>query len=161
MKEDSKLSFEIHSKEVENILFVVKFTNSSDTMNALDELDKIRLMQQMRQSILRIRKICDTDDGAIYYPKRDVELPKARWLSVAAAASYSKGIPIETVLERSELDRKTIGAYCSSINNPTSKYLTVIADIIHINQEGIEWLLNLLVKDKQIPVDNEISGGRT
>jgi hypothetical protein len=143
-KEDSKLSFEIHSNENEKVSLVVKFSDSSEVMTALDELERIQDTIQMRQSILRIREICDTDDRVIYYPKKDVELPKARWLSVAAAASFSKGIPIETILEKSELDRKTIAAYCTSVNNPTSKYLSIKDDSVMISPEGISWVFSLL-----------------
>jgi hypothetical protein len=119
-------------------------------MSALDKIDEIRSIMHMRQSILRIRNMCESDDGIVYYPRSDIKLPKARWLSSAAAASFPKGIQIELVLEKSELDRKSIQAYCTSVNNPTSAYLSIKDDIVYINSDGIEWLLSLLVKDKQI-----------
>ena len=155
MKENSGVNFEIHSKINDDTSIVVKFQDSSDTMIALDELDNIKSIHEVRQTILRIRNICQTDDGNRFYPKTDVKLPKARWLSVAAAASYSAGIPIDIIVEKSELDRKIVAAYCTSVNNPTSQYLTIIEERVHINSRGVEWLLNLLVKDKQI-VDEKV-----
>lgn len=152
---DSSLVFEIQQKVNDEKTIVVKFADSSNAMVALDKLDKINQTIRMRESILRIRSICETDDGIIYYPKANAILPKARWLSVAAAASYSTGIPIDTIVERSKLDRKSIAAYCGSVNNPTSEYLTIIQDNVHIDSKGINWLLNLLVKDKQIQDDTE------
>ena len=153
MTKDSEFHFELHSVIDDNTSCVVRFSNASETMIVLNELDSIRMIHQLRRIILRIQEICQTEDGLIYYPKDEIELPKARWLSVAAAASFSVGIPIDSIIEKSELDRKTIAAYCTSANNPTSEYLTIIGDRVHINEKGIEWLLNLLIKDKQI--DNE------
>lgn len=155
MKEERKLSFEIHFKEDETTSIVAKFFSSSDTMDALDEIDKIRSIRQMKESILKIREICSTDDGRIYYPSLGIELPKARWLAVAAAASYPKGIPIDMVVEKGSLDRKSIAAYCTSANNPTSDFLTVIEDSVHINIRGVEWLFALLMKDGQLPSDTK------
>lgn len=143
-------SFEIHHKIDDNTLVVVKFQDSSNTMIAFDELDRIISFHKVRQSILMIRSICKTDDGNTFYPIVDIKLPKARWLSVAAAASYPIGIPIDIIIQKSKLDRKTIAAYCSSTNNPTSEYLTIIDDRVSMDFKGIEWLLKLLVKDKQI-----------
>lgn len=150
MNDDLIKSYEIHSKINDDTSIVVKFQDTSSTMTVLDELDGIRSILEMRETIMRIRSICQTDDGNRFYPKTGVKLPKARWLSVAAAASYSVGIPIDIIIEKSEIDRKTIAAYCGSANNPTSEYLTIIDDRVHIDSKGIEWLLNLLIKDKQI-----------
>ncbi len=154
MTKDSRFLIELHSIIDDNTSCVVKFSNASETMAALDELDSIKSIHRLRKTILRIRKICRTVDGLVHYPRDEIELPKARWLSVAATASFSVGIPIDTIIEKSALDRKTVAAYCTSVNNPTSEFLTVIEDRVHINSKGIPWLLNLLVKDKQIDDEN-------
>ncbi|MHA1863236.1 MAG: hypothetical protein ACTSWA_05655 [Candidatus Thorarchaeota archaeon] len=150
MTEDSKFLLELHSIIDDNTSCVVRFSSASETMAALDELDSIKSIHQLRKTILRIRKICRTEDGLIHYPLDKIELPKARWVTVSVSASYPIGVPVDFLLSKSGLSPGELSAYHSSKNNPTSKYLFVQDGLMKITMDGITWLLSLLEKDKQV-----------
>ncbi|MGY5881770.1 MAG: hypothetical protein RTV31_16085 [Candidatus Thorarchaeota archaeon] len=153
MANDSELRFELHSNIDDNITLVVRFADALETMTALDELDTIKSIHRLRKTILRIKKICQTEDGLVYYPKDKVDLPKARWVTVSVSASYPNGVPVDFLLSKSGLSAAEFSAYHTSKNNPTSKYLFVQDNLMKITPEGITWLLNLLEKNKQLETE--------
>lgn len=155
MTEVSNILFEIHSKIDENTICVVKFAQASEAMIALDELDKILMIRKLREMILAIRTICMTEDTIVYIPKDDVDLPKARRVTVSVSATYPNGVPIDIILRTTGLKPAELSAYYSSKNNPTSKYLYVSGNLLHIRPEGISWLFGLLRKDKQIVFESD------
>ena len=148
--EDSEFLLELHSIIDDNTSCVVRFSDASETMEALDKLDSIKSIHQLRKTILRIRKICRTDDGLVHYPRDEIKLPKARWVTVSVSASYPNGVPVDFLLSKSGLSSDELSAYHSSKNNPTSKYLFIQDNLMKITTDGIIWLLSLLEKDKQV-----------
>ena len=71
-------------------------------------------------------------------------------MTLAAAASFPNGVPRELIMERSGLSAAKLNAYCTSKNNPTSRYLYTDSGMIYIIPEGVDWLIGLLKKDSKI-----------
>lgn len=138
------------SERVKNREFKVTFTSIDEAHNAICDLEYLILAQDLYPTIKRLRNLCTTQNQEVYYPKSDIDLPKARWIMVTAAASYPRGIPISLVLDSIEITQAQLNAYCTSKNNPTSKYLHTDGGLIYISLDGIDWLIELLEKDKQI-----------
>lgn len=149
MSNGNGFEFELSEKYNDKTI-TVRFRDSSYTMRALDELSRIKSEYELRSTRTRIRSICVLSHDDVYIPRGDVSLPKARWLTVSAAASYPNGVPIDTIVQHSELTEAEISAYCTSKNNPTSEYLETRDENIEITPSGMEWVLGLLEKDNQL-----------
>lgn len=149
--------FEIKLINEEKQEFTVSFTSSAESLDAIDSLLRIKSAVEKRDTIIRIRVICYTEDNHIFFPEDSANLPKARWVSVSAAASYPRGVPVDEIVTRTGLTPGKVSAYCTSKNNPTSKYLYKEDRAVFINPEGIDWLFGLLKKDKQIDEDGDRS----
>lgn len=155
MGEPSRNSFEIIRRSEDNTEFHVRFDSLEEVLEAIDELSTAIAAYELRHFIYRLREICQTSDEMIFYPQSDIDLPKARWITVTAAASFPRGVSISSIQENSDLKAKEVHAYCTSKNNPSSKYLYIVKGIMHIKSEGIMWVIGLLEKDGQIEMDNE------
>ncbi|MHA1862787.1 MAG: hypothetical protein ACTSWA_03380, partial [Candidatus Thorarchaeota archaeon] len=147
---DDEDRFEIRLKSETGEEFVVSFSNPEDSMKSIDALLRVKGAFEKRDSILQIKTLCQTDDERVYFPKDGLDLPKARWVSVAAAASFPVGIPVTLITTKTSLKPNEISAYCTSKNNPTSRYLCMEGGPVFIFPEGIDWVLGLLKKDSQI-----------
>ena len=152
---ESNKQFEIKIRDNERNEIVVKFEEVMDTMQAIDELFRVKGAIEKRDSIHRIREICETTDSQVYIPRDGKDLQKARWVSVATSASYPNGVPVELILAKTGLSSTELSAYCTSKNNPTSKYLYSDGKSIFMKPDGIGWLLKLLEKDDQIEKTEE------
>ena len=151
MMDVSKISFfEICRKSEDGTEFRVRFDSVEDALEAVERLSRVAAAYELRHIIYRLRNLCQTLDGRVFCPKSDVDLPKARWMTVAAASSFPRGVPMQTVVENSDLTLKSINAYCTSKNNPTHEYLDIEGDMVYITPEGIRWVVALLEKDCQI-----------
>ena len=151
MMDVSKISFfEICRKSEDGTEFRVRFDSVEDALEAVGRLSRVTAVYELRHTIYRLRNLCQTLDRSIFYPKSDVDLPKARWMTVAAASSFPRGIPMQTIVENSDLTPKSINAYCTSKNNPTHEHLYLEGDKVYITPEGIRWVVALLEKDGQI-----------
>ncbi|MGV9104088.1 MAG: hypothetical protein ACOC3C_08245 [Candidatus Thorarchaeota archaeon] len=138
MSHSNEFKFEIHNVQ-DGDEIIVKFSSANEAIHALDELAKVREAYQTHSDRQAIRSICILRDDEIYLPKEEISLPKVRWITVAAAASYPQGIPLTLSQEKTGLSQSAISAYCTSENNPTSEYLYTDGESIHINAEGVGW----------------------
>ena len=128
----------------DGVEFSVLFDSVDDVYSAVDDLHRMRLAYSIRDDIQELRKRCTTTDGVVYYPKDDTTLPKARWVMLAAAASFPRGVPVSLVVKKLRVSSEQLSAYCTSKNNPTSRYLYMKEDSVHTKPEGIPWLVTLL-----------------
>ena len=146
----NEFNHEVRSTSEDGMTFVVRFMDKNDVFEALNRLMTIKFAYEHRFDIRRIREICQSEDNRVFFPLNDVNLPKARWVSVSAAASYPHGVPVDEISARTGLKSSEISAYCTSKNNPTSEYLHSDKGLIYFSAEGYNWLIGLLEKDKQI-----------
>lgn len=154
--EDSRSNrFEICDEDEDEVEFTVRFDSLDDVYQAADDLLQLKSVYRLMKIVRDLRNLCQTDDGQIYIPKEGEEIPKARWVTLAAAASFPNGVPRKLIMERSGLSASQLIAYCTSKNNPTSKYLHVDSEMIYIIPEGIDWVMGLLKKDGQIEEEVE------
>lgn len=150
MSDKETKRFKIKLRNEEEQEFNVSFTDAEESLGIIDDLHRVKGAFEKRDLILNIRKICQTEDNRLFFPDDKTNLPKARWVSVSAAASYPRGVPVDEIISRTDLTPEKVSAYCTSKNNPTSKYLFKGDGIVFITPDGIDWLFNLLKKDKQI-----------
>ena len=149
--EDSKSNrFEICDKDDDEVEFTVKFDSLDDVYQAADDLLQLKSVYRLMKKVRDLRSLCQTDDKQTFIPKEGEEIPKARWVTLAAAASFPNGVPRKLIMERLGLSTSQLNAYCTSKNNPTSKYLYVDSEMIYIIPEGSDWVMGLLKKDDQI-----------
>jgi hypothetical protein len=142
--------FKIKVRSEDKKEFSVSFTDAEESLDMIEDLERVKGAYEKRSVIMRIIGICKTEDGILFFPTAELGLPGARWVTAAAAASYPRGIPVNEIVSRTDLTSKKVSAYCTSKNNPTSNYLFKKDDAIFITPDGIDWLLCLLRKDKQI-----------
>ncbi len=150
MSDKEAKRFKIKVRNEDKQEFSVSFTEAEESLEMIEELNRIKGVYEKHKTILRIRGICKTEDNALYYPDESTKLPKARWVTVSAAASYPRGVPVNEIVSRAGLTPDEVSAYCTSKNNPTSNYLSKKDGAGFITPDGIDWLFGLLKKDKQI-----------
>jgi len=134
----------ICERREDGVEFRVLFDSVDDVNSAIDDLQRMKLAYSVRDEIHELRKRCSTTDGVAYYPRDDATLPKARWVMLAAAASFPSGVPVSLVVKKLHVSPEQLSAYCTSKNNPTSRYLYMKEDKVHTKPEGIPWLKTLL-----------------
>lgn len=161
MPENAEKRFRVMLRSQDGEEFSASFGNVDESLETLEDLLRVRGAFEKRDLILRIRGICETEDERTFFPHAKTNLPKARWVSVAAAASYPRGVLVDDILSRTDLSSEKVSAYCTSKNNPTSKYLYRGGNRVFITPNGIDWLFNLLKKDKQIDDISEITDDTT
>ncbi len=127
--------------------FEVDIPDLSSALTAVKEIDTMKKLYELNQIVDKLRVICETEDGVIYFPLDNQEMTQAKQLTLTSAASFPVGVPIEFLITKVEMTRSSISAYCSSKNTPTSRYLKIEENQVHINSEGIEWIFNLLKHD--------------
>ncbi|MHA2322400.1 MAG: hypothetical protein ACXACG_12180 [Candidatus Thorarchaeota archaeon] len=140
----SKRKYEVCERNDKGIEFKVVFESLEEVHDALLELQNMKQAFELQGTIQTLRGRCDTSDGKVYIPNDLQKLPKARWVMLAAAASFPNGVPIKQPLKRLGIDNAALSAYCTSKNNPTSKYLYIRDEMIFTNPEGITWVDGLL-----------------
>jgi hypothetical protein len=150
MADNEKNRFEIKLVNKEKQEFSVSFTEVKESLDVIEDLLTVKGTLEKQPLIKKIRDICQNEDDILFFPNNKIILPKARWVSVSAAASYPRGVPIDDIVSRTDLTSEKVSAYCTSKNNPTSRYLFRRGDEIFISPDGIDWLFGLLKKDKQI-----------
>ena len=155
MPNEETKRFKIKLGNEEEQEFSVSFIDAEESLEMIEDLHRVKGAFEKRGAILKIRRICQTKDNHLFFPDDKTNLPKARWVSVSAAASYPRGIPVNEIVARTDLTPEKVSAYCTSKNNPTSKYLYKGDGAVFINPEGIDWLFGLLKKDKQIDEDED------
>jgi hypothetical protein len=136
--------YEVSDRNNEGMEFKVSFESLDEVQDALSDLQTMKQAYDLQGTIQSLRNRCDTFDGLVYIPNDRQQLPKARWVMLAAAASFPKGVPIEQPLKKLGINKSALNAYCTSKNNPTSKYLYIIDEIVFTKPEGITWVDNLL-----------------
>ena len=144
MKDSGTRKYEVCEKSDKGIEFKVVFDSLDEVQEALMDLQTLKQAYELRGTIQSLRDRCDSLDGKIYIPNDQQELPKARWVMLAAAASFPKGVPIDQPLKKLGIDKAALNAYCTSKNNPTSKYLYIKDDKVHTSPSGITWVQGLL-----------------
>lgn len=147
-KENKRFKIKLRNEEEQE--FSVTFSDAEESIEMIEDLHRVKGAVEKRGTILKIRGICQTEDNHLFFPDVKTNLPKARWVSVSAAASYPRGIPVDEIVTRTDLTPEKVSAYCTSKNNPTSNYLFKRDGAVFITPEGIDWLFGLLKKDKQI-----------
>lgn len=155
MEDSSSNRFEICDENEDEVEFTVKFDSLEDVYQAVDDLFQLKSVYRLMKIVRDLRKLCQTNDGWTFIPQKEDEIPKARWVTLAAAASFPNGVPRKLIMEGSGLSAAKLNAYCTSKNNPTSKYLYVDSEMIYIIPEGIDWVMGLLKKDGQIEEEAE------
>ena len=150
MEDSSSNRFEICDEDEDEVEFTVKFDSLDDVYQAADDLLQLKSVYRLMKIVRDLRNLCQTDDGRTFIPKKGEEIPKARWVTLAAAASFPNGVPRNLIMEGSGLSAAKLNAYCTSKNNPTSRYLHADSEMIYIIPEGIDWVMGLLKKDGQI-----------
>lgn len=149
MSNENQFEFEIYESFRETQI-VVKFQEANNSLWTMDELAKVKDAYILQSDRSKIRSICIRKDEDVYIPRKDINLPKARWLTVATSASYPNTVLIAAIQKESQLSAKEISAYSTSKNNPSSQYLEIEDGFVRIIPSGIRWVLNLLEKDSQI-----------
>ena len=139
-----KRKYEVCERNDKGIEFKVVFDSLDEVQDALLDLQTMKQAYELQGTIQALRERCDTVDGEVYIPNPQQNLPKARWVMLAAAASFPKGVPIEEPLKKLGIEKAALQAYCTSKNNPTSKYLYIRDEQVFTNPEGITWVDNLL-----------------
>lgn len=150
MEDSSPNRFEICDEDEDEVEFTVRFDSLDDVYQAVDDLLQLKSVYRLMKKVRDLRNLCQTNDGRTFIPKKGVEIPKARWVTLAAAASFPNGVPRKLITERSSLSAAQLNAYHASKNNPTSRYLYADSEMIYIIPEGIDWVMGLLKKDGQI-----------
>ena len=135
--------YEILEKNSDGIEFKVFFDSLDEVMDALRDLRTMRESYDLEATIRNLQNLCESVNGRVFMPTKD-DLPKARWVMLSAAASYPNGVPTSIPMDKLGINKAALQAYCSSKNNPTSKYLYIDNDLIFTNAEGIPWVAELL-----------------
>ena len=146
MEDSSSNRFEICDESEDAVEFTVKFDSLDDAYQAADDLLQLKSVYKLMKKVRDLRNLCQTNDKRIFIPMKSVKIPKARWITLAAAASFPNGVPSKLIIERASLNAAQLNAYCTSKNNPTSKYLYVDGDLIYVIPEGVDWVIGLLKK---------------
>ena len=144
MENSGKRKYEVCEKNDKGIEFKVIFDSLDEVQDALLDLHTMKQACELQGTIQSLRERCDSPDGIIYIPNDQQELPKARWVMLSAAASFPKGVPVDQPLKKLGIDKAALNAYCTSKNNPTSKYLYIKNDKIYTSSSGITWVQSLL-----------------
>lgn len=134
----------------DGIEFSIRFSNHESIFDVFDRLDMMKSAYKYKTYIRHIRTICQTDDGRIFYPTSESNLPTARWAFVSTAASFPIGVPVDFILKNTGLTSNGLSSYCTSKKNPSHKYFFMDSGLLHVLPEGIGWVYKNLKKDKQI-----------
>ncbi len=140
---DRKLRTKINDETT----FEVDVSDLQSALTAVKEIDEMKRLYELNQIVNKLRVICETEDGVIYFPSYNEEMAKAKQLTLAAAASFPVGIPLEFLDKMIRIPRRNIIAYCNSKNNPTSRYLRIEENQVFINPDGVSWIFELLKQD--------------
>ncbi len=140
----NKRKYELCERNDQGIEFKVVFESLEEVYDALLELQTMKQAYELQGTIQSLRERCETSDGKSYTPTDDQKLPKARWVMLAAAASFPNGVLITKPLKKLGITNDALSAYCTSKNNPTSKYLYIRDDKVFSNSKGITWVNSLL-----------------
>jgi hypothetical protein len=139
-----KRRYEVCERNDKGIEFKVVFESLDEVQDALLDLQTMKQSHELYGTIRSLQERCDTSDGRVYIPNDQQELPKARWVMLAAAASFPKRVPIEQPLKKLGINKDALNAYCTSRNNPTSKYLYIDDGKVYTKPSGITWVDSLL-----------------
>jgi len=150
MEDSSSNRFEICDKDEDEVEFTVRFDSLDDVYQAADDLLQLKSVYRGMKIVRDLWNLCEINVSGVFIPKKSIEIPKARWVTLAAAASFPNGVPRNLIMEGSGLTAAKLNAYCTSKNNPTSRYLYADSEMIYIIPEGIDWVMGLLKKDGQI-----------
>lgn len=143
MEKSHSRKYEILERNSNGIEFKVFFQSLDEVLDAFRDLSTMREAYNLQGIIQNLQNLCESGDGEIFIPT-DNSLPKARWVMLSAAASYPKGVPIRIPLEKLSIDNSTLSAYCTSKNNPTSRYLYIRDEKVFTKPDGISWVDGLL-----------------
>lgn len=136
--------YEVKEKIDNKTELKVVFDSLADIQDALSDLQVMRTAYALQSTIQSLRARCESPNGVYYIPASNQELPKARWVMLAAAASFPNGVPVSEPLEKLGISKSALDAYCTSKNNPTSEYLNIKDNMIFTTSGGISWVQNLL-----------------
>jgi hypothetical protein len=139
-----KRKYEVCERNEKGLEFKVCFDSIDEIQDALLDLQTMKRAYELQGTIQSLRERCGTSDGKAYIPSDDQKLPKARWVMLAAAASFPNGVPIDQPLKKLDIEKAALHAYCTSKNNPTSRYLYIKDEMVFTNPEGITWVDGLL-----------------
>jgi len=137
----------IRAKINDETTFEVDVSDLSAALAAIKEIDEIKKLYELNQIINKLRNICETEDGIIFFPSKNGELTKTRQLTLTIAASFPVGISLEFIDKMLGISRNNTLAYCHSKNNPTSRYLKIKESKVFIDPDGLYWIFELLKRE--------------
>jgi len=154
IKTNDQIELELKTTSEDGVEFIVRFSGYENIINAFDRLDWMKSAYRFKNDAKKIRTICQTNDGRIFYPIQKTNLPKARWAFVTAVASFPIGVPVDFILEKTGLSSSELSSYCTSKKNPSYKYFFIDSGLLQVHPDGIGWVYKNLIKDGQIENNN-------
>lgn len=140
-----EIKYEVQFHSDGSYSIVAKIDSDLPVLEAALKVEEMKKLIGLSDCIHRIRRVSDSRNGLLIFPKVEGVSDEVR-LTACAAAAYPDGFPKDAINTELGIADTSRDAYINWDTKDSSKYLTYNPSTkkVYVNPEGIDWICGQL-----------------